>query len=76
MNDDERLMRMAEELVLGREALADALRHLVECAGLLDRESNVESYILGRMMGQIETVRRAYEDLDNIVEHGEADADD
>ena len=71
MNDDERLMRMAEELVYGREALAEALRHLVECAGLLDRESNVESYILGRMMGQIETVRRAYEDLDNVVDHGE-----
>lgn len=71
MSDDERLMRMAEELVYGREALAEALRHLVECAGLLDRESNVESYILGRMMGQIETVRRAYEDLDNVVDHGE-----
>ena len=71
MTDDERLMAMAEELVYGREALAEALRHLVECAGLLDRESNVESYILGRMMGQIETVRRAYEDLDNVVDHGE-----
>lgn len=71
MNDDERLMRMAEELVYGREALAEALRHLVECAGLLDRESNVEAYILGRMMGQIELIRRAYQDLDNVVEHGE-----
>lgn len=71
MSDDERLMRMAEELVYGREALAEALRHLVECAGLLDRESNVEAYILGRMMGQIETVRRSYEDLDNVVERGE-----
>jgi hypothetical protein len=71
MTDDERLMRMAEELVYGREALAEALRHLVECAGLLDRESNVESYILGRMMGQIELIRRAYGDLDNVVEHGE-----
>ena len=71
MTDDERLMAMAEELVYSREALAEALRHLVECAGLLDRESNVESYILGRMMGQIETVRRAYEDLDNVVDHGE-----
>ena len=71
MSDDERLMRMAEELVYGREALAEALRHLVECAGMLDRESNVEAYILGRMMGQIETVRRAYEDLDNVVDHGE-----
>lgn len=76
MTDDERLMAMAEELVYGREALAEALRHLVECAGMLDRESNVESYILGRMMGQIETVRRAYQDLDNVVDRGEADADD
>ena len=71
MSDDERLMMMAEELVYGREALAEALRHLVECAGLLDRESNVESYILGRMTGQIETIRRAYDDLDNVVSHGE-----
>lgn len=71
MTDDERLMRMAEELVYGREALAEALRHLVECAGLLDRESNVEAYILGRMMGQIELIRRSYDDLDNVVDHGE-----
>ena len=71
MTDDERLMRMAEELVYGREALAEALRHLVECAGLLDPSSPVESYIFGRMTGQIETIRRAYDDLDNVVSHGE-----
>lgn len=76
MTDDERLMAMAEELVYGREALAEALRHLVEYAGMLDKGSPIEAYIFGRTMGQIETVRRAYEDLDNVVEHGEADADD
>lgn len=81
MTDDERLMRMAEELVYGREALAEALRHLVECAGLLDRESNVESYILdrmthilNRMVGQIDLIRSAYEDLDNVVDWGEGPA--
>ena len=71
MTDDERLMRMAEEIVYGREALAEALRHLVEYAGMLDRSSPVEAYIFGRTMGQIELVRRSYEDLDNIVDHGE-----
>ena len=71
MSDDERLMRMAEELVYGREALAEALRHLTEYAGMLDMKSPVEAYIFGRTMGQIETIRRAYEGLDNVVDHGE-----
>ncbi len=67
MTDDERLMRMAEELVYGREALAEALRHLTEYAGMHDMKSHVEAYILGMTMGQIETIRRAYDDLDNCV---------
>jgi len=71
MNDDERLMRMAEELVYGREALAEALRHLTEYAGMLDRTSPVEAYIFGRTMGQIELIRRSYEDLDNVADHRE-----
>jgi hypothetical protein len=64
MNGDERLMRMAEELVYGREALAEALHHLVEYAGMLDMKSPLEAYIFGRTMAQIETLKRIYEDLD------------
>lgn len=71
MTNEGRLMGMADELVYGREALAEALRHLVEYAGMLDRSSPVEAYIFGRTMGQIELIRRSYEDLDNVVEHGE-----
>lgn len=64
MNDDERLMRMAEELVAGRDALADALIHLAAYTDMLDRSSPVEAYIFGRTMGSIESVMRAYHDLD------------
>ena len=64
MNDDERLMRMAEELVVGRNALVDALVHLEAYADMLDTTSPVEAYIFGRTMGSIELVMRAYHDLD------------
>lgn len=64
MNDDERLMRMAEALVAGRDALADALLHLGAYMDMLDTSSPVEAYIFGRTMGCIDSVMRAYHDLD------------
>lgn len=71
MNGDERLMRMAEELVAGRGALADALLHLSAYADMLDTSSPVEAYIFGRTMGSIESMMRSYRDLDPSKEADE-----
>jgi hypothetical protein len=64
MNDDERHMRMAEDLVDAREGLAKALRCLMVYAEMFDATSPVETFMFGRTTWQIETLKRIYEDLD------------
>lgn len=64
----DRYERLADELMQCRSSLDDAISHMMAYIRLLDRDSPPESFILGRMMSDLQVLSRMSDDLDNVVD--------
>lgn len=70
---DNRYEKMADELFHCRSCLDTAISHMMAYLKLLDKNVPSEAFMLGRMFGDFETLSRMSDDLNNVVDQGEAD---
>ncbi len=71
---DDRYEKMADELFHCRSCLDVAISHMTAYIRLLDRDAPPEAFMLGRMLGNLQTLSRMSDDLDNVVDWGEGPA--
>jgi hypothetical protein len=60
-----RYERMACELMHCRDAIDTAASHLEKYIGLLDKESSLEAFLLGRSLADLEALKEISMRLDN-----------
>lgn len=73
---DDRYGKMADELFHCRSCIDTAISHMTAYIRLLHKDAPPEAFMLGRMLGNLQTLSRMSDDLDNVVDREEEDADD
>lgn len=68
-----RYEKMADELFHCRSCLDTAISHMTAYIRLLDSNAPPEAFMLGRMLGNLQTLSRMYDDLDNVIDREEGD---
>ena len=66
-----RYEKMADELFHCRACIDTAIAHMTAYIRLLDRDAPPEAFMLGRMLGNLQTLTRMSDDLENVVDHEE-----
>ena len=62
---------MADELFHCRSCIDTAIAHMTAYVKVLDRDIPMEAFMLGRMLGNLQTLSRMSDDLENVVDREE-----